>query len=322
MSNEALVQKVADAVEVALGDDGHSVVYKNRAVRDAIRAALSAPEAEAVAFDGALYEKAYRSGYRAALSAASAKCRHIGEALDNGGNTYVRYEDAIKCAAAVSALRIPGIEAPSHSERVAVPEGFVPVRFVGVSPMALMDGACLPMLRDSWRFAFWEQDERLCFGRRDDGPLVAYDAVDSKQAPPECMACEDGWICHGGKGCKCPAEAAKRLHREAVRVAAVAAIRAATGCPDLIGRDGTALSELLMGELDGMLYAAPSAPAVKESLTTAPAVPVGDGWVKVPKVATPEIVAELENMLTRCHTVEESWADLLRAASPAATKEG
>lgn len=36
-----LVQKIADAVEVALGDDGHSVVYKNAAVKEAIRQALA-----------------------------------------------------------------------------------------------------------------------------------------------------------------------------------------------------------------------------------------------------------------------------------------
>lgn len=48
------------------------------------------------------------------------------------------------------------------------------------------------------------------------------------------------------------------LHREAVRVAAVAAIRAATKCPDLIGYDGKALSEGLMDALDGIFYEGPA----------------------------------------------------------------
>lgn len=66
------------------------------------------------------------------------------------------------------------------------------------------------------------------------------------------------------------------LHREQIRVAAVAAIRAVTGCPDIIGRDGNALSESLMDALDGMTYsaAAPSAPR---------------GWRLVPKEPTTDM---------------------------------
>lgn len=45
-------QKIADAVEVALGDDGHCVVYKNAAVKEAIRQALGSTQerGEAVAW--------------------------------------------------------------------------------------------------------------------------------------------------------------------------------------------------------------------------------------------------------------------------------
>lgn len=73
-------------------------------VIDELRAANAREGGE---WNGEAFERAYVTGYRAALGAASAECRRIGEALDNAGNTYVRYEDAIKCAVAVSALRPP-----------------------------------------------------------------------------------------------------------------------------------------------------------------------------------------------------------------------
>lgn len=56
-----------------------------------------------------IFEGAYVAGYRAALGAASAECRHMGEALDHAGNVYVRYEDAIKCSVRVAALRPPEV---------------------------------------------------------------------------------------------------------------------------------------------------------------------------------------------------------------------
>lgn len=55
------------------------------------------------------FERGYKAGYRAALGAAAAECRRQSEALDYSGNTYVRYGDATRCAAAVSRLRVPAI---------------------------------------------------------------------------------------------------------------------------------------------------------------------------------------------------------------------
>lgn len=54
------------------------------------------------------FERGYVSGYQNALAAASQKCREIGTALDFSGNEYVRYADAIKCAAAISSMYVPG----------------------------------------------------------------------------------------------------------------------------------------------------------------------------------------------------------------------
>jgi hypothetical protein len=77
--------------------------------REVMRVALGSVLGAQV-WNGPLYERAYRAGYRAALGAAAAECRRQSEALDHGGNTYVRYGDATRCASAVSGLRVPSIE--------------------------------------------------------------------------------------------------------------------------------------------------------------------------------------------------------------------
>lgn len=79
----------------------------------AAREALQASEVDA----GRVFERAYASGYRAALQAASAECRRNGEALDFSGNPYVRYADAIKCAAAIENMYVPAIDATLQRDR-------------------------------------------------------------------------------------------------------------------------------------------------------------------------------------------------------------
>lgn len=59
------------------------------------------------------FERGYVAGYRAALGAAQAKCREIATALDHAGEEYVRYADAVRCASAVGALYVPGLNEPS-----------------------------------------------------------------------------------------------------------------------------------------------------------------------------------------------------------------
>src|ERR1700757_1322112 len=52
------------------------------------------------------------------------------------------------------------------------------VKFIGVDPLNLTRGAYHPMIPDSWRFGFYEQSGQLLFGHRDDGPLVAVEAIE------------------------------------------------------------------------------------------------------------------------------------------------
>lgn len=100
-------QAVGDDLEIAdilenlrNGDDA----YYTPQIVDATIAGL---RSGSKSLTGGEWERAYVTGYRAAIGASAAECRRIGEALDGGGNTYVRYQDAIKCAVAVSALRPP-----------------------------------------------------------------------------------------------------------------------------------------------------------------------------------------------------------------------
>lgn len=79
----------------------------------AAREALQAAEADSVA----VFERAYATGYRAGLQASSAECRRQGEALDFSGNPYVRYADAIKCAAAIENMYVPAIDATLQRDR-------------------------------------------------------------------------------------------------------------------------------------------------------------------------------------------------------------
>lgn len=52
------------------------------------------------------------------------------------------------------------------------------VRFMGIDPLKIGDGATQPMLRGSWRFAFTDDGSGvLRFHFNDHGPLVAVDAV-------------------------------------------------------------------------------------------------------------------------------------------------
>lgn len=66
------------------------------------------------------------------------------------------------------------------------------VTFNGVDPLEPTRGAVVPMLRDSWRFGFWEADDGLHFGFRDAGPLVALDAAEpAPQSPMTKEWCRD-----------------------------------------------------------------------------------------------------------------------------------
>jgi hypothetical protein len=55
--------------------------------------------------------------------------------------------------------------------------GYTPVNFVGINPLKIAEGACLPMIPDSWRFGFRKTDTGFDFSFQDDGPLVAWEAV-------------------------------------------------------------------------------------------------------------------------------------------------
>lgn len=68
------------------------------------------------------------------------------------------------------------------------------VRFMGVDPLDITRGAALPMIRDSWRFGFTLVDgNKLLFGLRDDGPLVAYEA--GYPEPQDAVSAAFGNIC-------------------------------------------------------------------------------------------------------------------------------
>ena len=62
----------------------------------------------------AAFDRGYVRGYEAALGAAASECRRQAGALDHGGNEYIRYADAIKCAATIGGLRPP--EVPELNE--------------------------------------------------------------------------------------------------------------------------------------------------------------------------------------------------------------
>lgn len=72
-----------------------------------IRAAIALMRGQS---EVAEFDRGYVKGYVSALAAASAECRRLGEALDYGGNVYVRNSDAIRCSVAVAGLYVPSVE--------------------------------------------------------------------------------------------------------------------------------------------------------------------------------------------------------------------
>jgi len=84
------------------------------------------------------------------------------------------------------------LSTPTQAAAPAPDAGVRPVRFVGVDPLALTRGAYKPMIPDSWRFGFYEQNGALCFGHRDEGELVAHEAA----APPQPAQEVEAWAAH------------------------------------------------------------------------------------------------------------------------------
>lgn len=56
------------------------------------------------------------------------------------------------------------------------------VRFLWINPFKPVEGAAMPMIPESWRYAFVETDRGLTFGYHDNGPFVAWDAVKDQAA--------------------------------------------------------------------------------------------------------------------------------------------
>src|ERR1700756_823586 len=81
-----------------------------------------------------------------------------------------------RLAREVETLLVPVLPDPRNSRIV---------NFVGVDPLNLTRGAYHPMIPDSWRFGFYEVNREIHFGFRDDGPLVAIEAIEDqkKQSP-------------------------------------------------------------------------------------------------------------------------------------------
>jgi ribosomal protein L37AE/L43A len=94
------------------------------------------------------------------------------------------HRDARHAAAALVLTAQPAATAPDAGVREALETiaSWRLVRFIGCDPLALTRGAYRPMIPDSWRFGFFEQNGVLCFGRRDEGELVAHEAV--QPTPP------------------------------------------------------------------------------------------------------------------------------------------
>lgn len=89
----------------------------------------------------------------------------------DSGRMYAIYRAAI---AAIAASPSPPADV-SGDTRV--------VRFMGIDPLNIGAGAVLPMIPDSWRFAFTQADDgSLMFSFRDDGPLVAFAATPGQPA--------------------------------------------------------------------------------------------------------------------------------------------
>lgn len=72
--------------------------------------------------DSDAFDRGFVRGYEGGLGAAAAECRRQASALDHAGNEYIRYADAIKCAAAIGALRPPELNELSVNSG-QLPEG-------------------------------------------------------------------------------------------------------------------------------------------------------------------------------------------------------
>lgn len=137
------------------GKESHLVNALDFATRAALEAVAPMLASARVSDDGA-FSRGYVRGYEAALGAAAAECRRQAGALDHGGNEYIRYVDAIKCAAAIGSLRAPELnELSGISGRLAgveIPDG----AFVIDRGFQVERGQSIPTVLVGFRIEDWK----------------------------------------------------------------------------------------------------------------------------------------------------------------------